>query len=195
MNKSLLFYVFVTFALIGCATTRIADSNTASNTTPNETHGFSEMPPLTLAPIEEIAVPTIEPIPVPTPSPLRLRINQEFRAPYDGVFFSDIQSSYMVAELESFQRRVGLVIENMRSLFQVRLNYETELLRVQINGDRLRFRSIIESRNDEISRLLRQNETFANRNQNFPWEAVLSGAGGLLLGVIGGFLLGFISGI
>lgn len=183
--------MFVTFAMIGCATTRIADNST----TPIETHGFSEMPPLTLAPVEEVEVPAIERIPVPTPSPLRLRINQEFTPPYDGVFFSDIQSSYMVAEIESYQRRVGIVIENLRRLFQVRLHYETELLRVQINGDRLRFRSVIESRNDEISRLLRQNETFVNRNQNFPWEAVLSGAGGLLLGVIGGFLLGFISGI
>lgn len=191
MIKSIVFQIFAIVAMIGCAGSRLADLNT----TPIQTHGFSEMPELTLAPVEEVEIPVVERIPVPTPSPLRLRINQEFTPPYDGIFLSDIQSTYIIAEIESYQRRVGIVIENMRRQFQLRLHYETELLRVQINGDRLRFRSVIESRNDEISRLLRQNETFANRNQNFPWEAVLSGAGGLLLGVIGGFLLGFISGI
>ena len=82
----------------------------------------------------------------------------------------------------------------MRNGFQLRLRNELEGLRIQINSDRNRYRLIIADRNGQISRLLRQTERIANRGAEFPWEAVLVGAGGLLIGVIGGFLMGFVTG-
>jgi hypothetical protein len=99
----------------------------------------------------------------------------------------------VIAELEAYQDRVVTTMRSVRHSFELRLNRETEDLRIQINADRTRFRIAIEARDTEIARLLRQNERFVNRGSEFPWEAVLTGAGGLLIGVVGDFIMGFLT--
>lgn len=175
--------------LVGCTTGNLP----GGSTTAVDDHGFPDMPPIELAPVEAVVVPTVEPNPTPTPAPIALTLSQEFTAPYPGVFFSNEQAAYIIAELEAYQERVSVSMESMRNEFQLRLNTETELLRLQINSDRTRFRLVIEARDAEIARLMRLNERVINRGSEFPWEAVLVGAGGLLIGVIGGFLMGFVA--
>jgi hypothetical protein len=189
MTKKYISVVLLISMITGCATGNLSNAST----TPLNNQGFPDMPMLELAPVETVQVPQLEPNPSPTPEPIALTLNQEFTAPYDGIFFSNEQGAYIIAELEAFQQRVALTIENMRTRFELRLRNETESLRLQINSDRARFRIVIADRDEHINRLLRQNERFVNRGSEFPWEAVLVGAGGLLLGVIGGFLMGFIA--
>ena len=189
MIKKLISSILLVSILVGCTTGNLP----GGSTTAVDDQGFPDMPQLELAPAEDVEVPIVEPNPNPTPAPLALTLNQEFRAPYPGIFFSNEQAAYIIAELEAYQRRVSVSMESMRDGYQLRLRHETEELRLQINSDRNRFRMIISARDAEIARLLRQNERFANRGSEFPWEAVLVGAGGLLIGVIGGFLMGFVA--
>ena len=189
MIKKLISSILLVSILFGCTTGNLP----GGSTTPVDEHGFADMPTLELAPVEVTEVPAVEPNPTPTPPPLALTLNQEFRAPYPGIFFSNEQAAYIIAELEAYQARVSATMESMRTGFQLRLHSETEELRLQINSDRNRFRMIISARDAEIARLLAQNERFVNRGSEFPWEAVLVGAGGLLIGVIGGFLMGFVA--
>lgn len=189
MIKKLISSILLVSILVGCTTGNLP----GGSTTAVDDQGFPDMPPLELAPVEAVEVPTVEPNPNPTPAPLALTLNQEFRAPYPGIFFSNEQAAYIIAELEAYQRRVSVSMESMRDGYQLRLRHETEELRLQINSDRNRFRIIIAARDAEIARLLAQTERFANRGAEFPWEAVLVGAGGLLIGVVGGFLMGFIA--
>jgi hypothetical protein len=189
MIKRLLSSIFIVSVLVGCTTGNLP----GGSTTAVDDQGFPDMPAIELAPVETVEVPTIEPNPTPTPSPVALTLNQEFRAPYPGIFFSSQQAAYIIAELEAYQERVAASMESMRTGFQLRLNTETEELRLQINSDRARFRLVIQARDTEIVRLMRLNERIVNRGSEFPWDAVLVGAGGLLVGVIGGFLMGFIA--
>lgn len=189
MIKKLISSILLVSILFGCTTGNLP----GGSTTAVDDQGFPDMAALELAPVEAVEVPTVEPSPTPTPAPLALTLNQEFRAPYPGIFFSNEQAAYIIAELEAYQRRVSVSMESVRDGYQLRLNHETELLRLQINSDRTRFRIIISARDAEIARLLRQNERFVNRGSEFPWESVLVGAGGLLIGVVGGFLMGFIA--
>ena len=189
MIKKLISSILLVSILFGCTRGNLP----GGSTTAVDDQGFPDMPPLELAPVEAVEVPTVELNPNPTPAPLALTLNQEFRAPYPGIFFSNEQAAYIIAELEAYQRRVSVSMESMRDGYQLRLRHETEELRLQINSDRNRFRIIIAARDAEIARLLAQTERFANRGSEFPWEAVLVGAGGLLIGVVGGFLMGFIA--
>jgi len=189
MIKKLISSILLVSILFGCTTGNLP----GGSTTAVDNQGFPDMPPLELAAVEAVEVPAVEPNPTPTPAPVELTLNQEFRAPYPGIFFSNEQAAYIIAELEAYQRRVSVSMESMRDGYQLRLRHETEELRLQINSDRNRFRIIIAARDAEIARLLAQTERFANRGAEFPWEAVLVGAGGLLIGVVGGFLMGFIA--
>ena len=189
MIKKLISSILLVSILFGCTTGNLP----GGSTTAVDDQGFPDMPPLELAAVEAVEVPAVEPNPAPTPAPVELTLNQEFRAPYPGIFFSNEQAAYIIAELEAYQSRVAATMESMRTGFQLRLHSETEELRLQINSDRNRFRMVIAARDTEIARLLRQNERFVNRGSEFPWEAVLVGAGGLLIGVVGGFLMGFIA--
>jgi len=189
MIKKLISSILLVSILVGCTTGNLP----GGSTTAVDDQGFPDMPPLELAAVEAVEVPAVEPNPTPTPAPVELTLNQEFRAPYPGIFFSNEQAAYIIAELEAYQSRVAATMESMRTGFQLRLHSETEELRLQINSDRNRFRMVIAARDTEIARLLRQNERFVNRGSEFPWEAVLVGAGGLLIGVVGGFLMGFIA--
>jgi hypothetical protein len=189
MIKKFTSYILLVSILFGCTT----GNRPGGSTTPVDDHGFPDMAELELAPVEAVEVPAVEPNPTPTPAPLALTLDQEFRAPYPGIFFSNDQAAYIIAELESYQQRVSVSIEGMRTTFELRLRNETEELRLQLNSDRGRFRTIIAARDAEIARLLAQNERFVSRGSEFPWEAVLVGAGGLLIGVIGGFLMGFVA--
>ena len=189
MIKKIISSILLVSILVGCTTGNLP----GGSTTAVDDQGFPDMPPLELAPVEAVEVPAVEPNPTPTPAPVELTLNQEFRAPYPGIFFSNEQAAYIIAELEAYQSRVAATMESMRTGFQLRLHNETEELRLQINSDRNRFRMVIAARDTEIARLLRQNERFVNRGSEFPWEAVLVGAGGLLIGVIGGFLMGFVA--
>lgn len=190
MIKKLISHILLITLLVGCTTGNLP----GGSTTAVDDHGFPDMPPIELAPIEAVVVPAIEPNPTPTPAPFALTLNQEFVAPYPGVFFSNEQAAYIIAELEAYQQRVAVSMESMRNAYDLRLRTEMEDLRLQINADRIRFRLIIEARDTEIARLMRMNETIVNRGSEFPWAAVLVGAGGLLVGVIGGFLMGFVAG-
>jgi len=189
MIKKLISSILLVSIITGCTTGNLP----GGSTTAVDDQGFPDMPAIELAPVEAVEVPTIEPNPTPTPSPVALTLNQEFRAPYPGIFFSSQQAAYVIAELEAYQQRVAASMESMRTGFQLRLNTETEELRLQINSDRTRFRLVIQARDAEIARLMRLNERIVNRGSEFPWDAVLVGAGGLLIGVIGGFLMGFIA--
>ena len=189
MIKKLISSILLVSILFGCTTGNLP----GSSTTPVDNQGFPDMAPLELAAVEAPEVPAVEPNPTPTPPPLALTLNEEFRAPYPGLFFSNEQAAYIIAELEAYQQRVAATMESMRTGYELRLSSETEELRLQINSDRNRFRIIIAARDAEIARLLAQTERFANRGAEFPWEAVLVGAGGLLIGVIGGFLMGFVA--
>ena len=189
MIKKLISSILLVSILFGCTTGNLP----GGSTTPVDNQGFPDMAPLELAAVEAPEVPAVEPSPTPTPPPLALTLNQEFRAPYPGIFFSNEQAAYIIAELEAYQQRVAVTMESMRTGYELRLRSETEELRLQINSDRNRFRIIIAARDAEIARLLAQTERFANRGAEFPWEAVLVGAGGLLIGVIGGFLMGFVA--
>jgi hypothetical protein len=189
MIKKLISSILLVCILFGCTTGNLP----GGSTTPVDNQGFPDMAPLELAAVEAPEVPAVEPNPTPTPPPLALTLDQEFRAPYPGIFFSNEQAAYIIAELEAYQQRVAATMESMRTGYELRLHSETEELRLQINSDRNRFRIIIAARDAEIARLLAQTERFANRGAEFPWEAVLVGAGGLLIGVIGGFLMGFVA--
>lgn len=189
MIKKLISSILLVSIITGCTTGNLP----GGSTTAVDDQGFPDMPPIELAPVEAIVVPTVEPNPNPTPSPVALTLNQEFRAPYPGIFFSSQQAAYIIAELEAYQQRVAASMESMRTGFGLRLHTETEELRLQINSDRTRFRLVIQARDAEIARLMRLNERIVNRGSEFPWDAVLVGAGGLLIGVIGGFLMGFIA--
>ena len=189
MINKLISFVLLASILTGC----ISGGTPGGSTTAIDNQGFPDLPPIELAPVEAVVMPAVEPNPTPTPSPVALTLNQEFRAPYPGIFFSNDQSAYVIAELEAYQDRVATTMRSVRHSFELRLNRETEDLRIQINADRTRFRIAIEARDTEIARLLRQNERFVNRGSEFPWEAVLTGAGGLLIGVVGGFIMGFLT--
>lgn len=190
MIKNASLTIVLAAVLIGCTTGNVR----GDSTTPVDDYGFPDMAEIEVAPVEALEAPILEPNPNPTPNPLALTLNQEFVAPYPGIFFSNDQAAYIIAELEAYQQRVAVIMESMRNGFQLRLRNELEGLRIQINSDRNRYRLIIADRNGQISRLLRQTERIANRGAEFPWEAVLVGAGGLLIGVIGGFLMGFVTG-
>jgi len=187
--KRLIAFILLASIISGC----ISQGTPGGSTTAIEEHGFPDLPPIAITPVEAVEVPAVEPNPNPTPSPLQLTLNQEFRAPYPGIFFSNDQAAYVIAELEAYQDRVATTMNSVRRTFQARLDREIEDLRIQINGDRTRFRIAIEARDAEINRLLRLNERFVNRGSEFPWEAVLTGAGGLLIGVVGGFIMGFLA--
>lgn len=189
MIKKFISSILLVSILFGCTTGNLP----GGSTTAVDNQGFPDMAALDLAAVEAVEVPAVEPNPTPTPAPLELTLNQEFRAPYPGIFFSNEQAAYIIAELEAYQQRVAATMESMRTGFELRLRNETEELRLQINSDRGRFRTIITARDAEIARLLAQNERFVNRGSEFPWEAVLVGAGGLLIGVVGGFLMGFVA--
>ena len=189
MIKKIISSILLISILTGCTTGNLP----GSSTTAVDDHGFPDMSPIELAPAEAVVVPTVEPNPTPTPAPISLTLNQEFTVPYPGIFFSNEQAAYIIAELEAYQQRVAASMESMRTGFDLRLHTETEELRIQINSDRARFRLVIAARDAEIARLMRLNERVINRGSEFPWEAVLVGAGGLLIGVIGGFLMGFIA--
>jgi hypothetical protein len=189
MIKKLISSILLVSIITGCTTGNLP----GASTTAVDDQGFPDMPAVELAPVEAVVVPAVEPSPTPTPLPVELTLNQEFRAPYPGVFFSNEQAAYIIAELEAYQQRVAASMESMRTGFGLRLHTETEELRLQINSDRARFRLVIQGRDNEIARLMRLNERVINRGSEFPWEAVLVGAGGLLIGVIGGFLMGFIA--
>ena len=189
MIKKLISHILLVSLLVGCTTGNLP----GGSTTAVDDHGFPDMPPIELAPVEAVVVPTVEPNPTPSPAPIALTLNQEFTAPYPGVFFSSEQAAYIIAELEAYQERVAVSMESMRTGYSLRLRTETEELRLQINADRARFRIVIAARDAEIARLMRLNERVINRGSEFPWDAVLVGAGGLLIGVIGGFLMGFVA--
>ena len=140
--------------------------------------------PTEVEPLEVVVVPAPEP--PDTASARTYRLLEGQLAPVDGILFTDAASAYIVSEYIAIRERFELGLSQQRSRDMARLVRDTDSLRLQINGDRERFRIIIESQDRYIQDL----EQLANRDTTFADVLLMVGIGavGVVVGVVVGFV-------
>jgi hypothetical protein len=194
MIKSTFSALLFSFLLIssGCNSTptpvTVPDSTSAGG---EDTLG--SLPEDTTIVLDVVDAPTIEPNTSTTARSYRLVLGAP--APVDGLLLNDEAAAFLIAEMEAYQARVVAALEVQRDRDLARLHLEMGELRLQITADRERFGVILAGRDREIARLMEMNESFVASSNEFPWDTVLVGVGGLALGLLGGFVFGVIAGM
>jgi hypothetical protein len=198
MTKSTFSALLLSFVLLnaGCGGSGPALSTNQSPETSSggELDGLTgTLPEASTIVLDVVETPRIEPNTSPTARTYRLSLGAS--APADGLLLNDEAAAFLIAEMEAFQARVTAALEVQRDRDLARLNLEVGELRLEITSDRERFGVIIAGRDREIIRLMEMNESFVERSNEFPWDTVLIGVGGLVLGLLGGFIFGLVAGL
>lgn len=187
--SALLFGILLVSA--GCNTTPTPTSPGPELTTGGE-DSLGTLPEASTIVLDIVEAPRVEPNTSSTARTYRLVLGAP--APADGLLLNDEAAAYLIAEMEAYQSRVIAALEVQRDRDLARLHLEMGELRLQITADRERFGVILAGRDREIARLMEMNESFVASSNEFPWDTVLVGVGGLVLGLLGGFVFGVIAG-
>lgn len=195
--------------LLGCNTAPASETGSRTATSGGEGPMDIYSPiPAEDVPVEPLeAVEAAEIVRTTEPRPRELSVGTRLLGPPDAsgnpsyeltldtthVLFTSDYASFVVTEIVALRDRAERTLIEQRDRDYETLTFLNEQWRIRLNGDRDRFRIIHEVDQAEITRLLGLVERTMERGTSFPWEAVLVGAGGLLIGVIGGFLMGFVA--
>jgi len=180
--KALITSLLITFIVTGCG----SSAPTRPTALQDLASRFPEVEaPAEIEPLEIVVVPAPEPPDATQARTYRLLDGQ--LAPINGILFTDAASAYIVSEYIAIRERFELALSQQRSRDMARLIRDTDSLRLQINGDRERFRLLLESQGRYIQDL----EQLANRDTTFTDVLLMVGIGaiGAVVGVVVGFAL------
>ena len=171
----------------GCTSGASAQGSPTRATLDQMREQFAPVEHVDPAPLEALETP---PAPHPTGDTLRTwRLIHGQLAPVDGILFSDSAAAFVVVEYMAQRERFTLILEQQRERDQLRLLRDTEMLRLQMNGDRERFLIILETQERYIQDLEELMHTQGNTTMDDVWMILAGGGIGVLVGIVLGLLV------